>query len=262
LPNFMAHRICAGITLQRLEGSPAAEIIRRHPASYILGSQGADILYYRLTQLLRGRRGMVYHARMLHGQPIAKLAAMGGQYLEKAAGKRQFEDAFSYVCGFLCHHAVDQQVHSLIDTKQVGLLRHRHIELDLDAFMSRYLGIEPDKRPAGRRSAKGIAGFASLVQWYNFVFSGLFSRQFSRRAYARGYRAMRRASLFLDRPGLVEKRKTIDKPMLPMRESRALLAAALHGAWSAADIIGKMCCALELGAQLQARESILAGEPA
>ena len=250
MPNFLAHRICADITLQRLEGSPAAEIIGRHPASYLLGSQGADILYFRLTQLLRGRRGMVYHARMLHGQPIGKLAALGGEYLERSAGKRQFEDAFAYVCGFLCHHAVDENVHSLIGEKQVGLLRHRRIELDLDAFMSRHLCIEPGKRPSGRSSANGAAGLGGMAQWYNFIFSGLFSRKFSRKAYARDYRAMRRASLFLDRPGRIGKRKFIDRPMLPMCELRAMLAAALKGAWSAADIIDRMFLALHCGGQL------------
>jgi hypothetical protein len=89
LPNFWAHRICADITLRRLEGSPAAEIIKRNTASYRLGSQGADMMYFRPMQLLRGRQGVVYHAKLLHAQPVEKLAAMSKKYLEGTSGKRQ-----------------------------------------------------------------------------------------------------------------------------------------------------------------------------
>jgi hypothetical protein len=259
LPNFWAHRICAGITLQHLEGSDAADIIKRNAVSYRLGSQGADMMYFRPTQLLRGHNGVVYHAKMLHSQPVDKLAAMSRKYLEGATGKRQFESTFAYVCGFLSHHSVDQKVHPLIDAKAVSLLRHRRIELDFDAYISHELDVKPDTTINHWTDMSNFMGFAGLAQWYNFMFHGLYSKKFSMRSYKRDYRALRRASGFLDKPKRLDKLKYTNRPVLAEPELQAMLQAALQGADGAADIIIKLYYELRLhipaGAEFKARET-------
>lgn len=245
MPNFWTHRICADITLERLEGSAAADLIQKNIMSYRLGSQGADLMYFRPTQFLRGRSGVVYHAKMLHGQPVEKLAAISFRYLAGAAGKRQFESIFAYACGFLSHHAVDQKVHPFIESKAVSFLRHRRIELDLDAHMSRELDIRPGSNPRWN-GAGDFIGFADLAQWYNFMFHGLYNIRFSMRSYIKDYNAMRRISVFLDRPGKLEKRKEADRPALPEKELQAMLGAAILGAYHAAEMIEKLYEKLEL----------------
>jgi hypothetical protein len=258
LPNFWVHRICAEITLQRLEGSPAADIIMRNAVSYRLGSQGADLLYFRPTQLLRGRQGVVYHAKMLHSQPVAKLAAMSRSYLAGAAGKRQFASTFAYVCGFLCHHSVDQKVHPFIDAKAASVLRHRRIELDFDAFMSHELDIKPDKTNNHWSCMSDFIGFAGMSQWYNYMFVGLYSKKFSLRSYMRDYKAMRRASNILDRPRRLDKLKHNDRSVLPEEELRAMLNAAMEGACDAAAMINRLYN--DLGAHIPADNGIKVGE--
>jgi hypothetical protein len=245
LPSFWAHRICADITLERLEGSAAASLIKKDIASYRLGSQGADLMYFRPTQFIRGRSGVVYHAKMLHGQSVEKLATMSGKYLAGATGTRQFDSIFAYACGFLSHHAVDQKVHPFIETMAVSALRHRRIELDLDAHMSRELDIKPFSNP--RWSGAGdFIGFADLAQWYNFMFHGLFNIRFSMRSYMKDYNAMRRVSVFMDRPGKLEKLQYADRPVLPERELNSMLRAAMLGANQAAEMIEKLYEKLEL----------------
>lgn len=245
MPNFWAHRICADITLERLEGSAAADLIKREITSYRLGCQGADLMYFRPTQFFRGRSGVVYHAKMLHGQPVEKLALMSGRYLAGASEKRQFDSIFAYACGFLGHHAVDQKVHPFIESKAVSALRHRRIELDLDAFMSRELDIKPGSNP--RWSGAGnFIGFADLAQWYNFMFHGLFNIRFSMRSYIKDYNAMRRISVFWDRPGKLEKLQYADKAVLPEQELNAMLGAAIDGAHQAAVMIENLYDRLEL----------------
>ena len=245
MPNFWAHRICAGITLQRLEGTAAAEIIKNSAASYRLGSQGADMMYFRPLQFLRGHKGVTYHAKMLHSQPVMKLAAMSQRYLMGAAGKRQFASTFAYVCGFLCHHAVDQKVHPFIDQRTSSLLRHRRIELDFDAYISHTLDIRPDRDNHHWTGMSGYIGFPGLAQWYNFMFHGLFSKRFTMRSYVKDYRAMRRMSGILDRPARLEKQKHTERPVLAMADLKAMLGAAMEGAWNAADMITAMYQALE-----------------
>jgi hypothetical protein len=262
LPNFWAHRICADITLRRLEGSPAAELIKRNEASYRLGSQGADMMYFRPTQLLRGKRGVVYHAKLLHAQPIEKLAAMSRKYLAGPAGQRQFSSTFSYICGFLCHHAVDQKVHPMIEARVVSVLKHRRIELDFDAFLSNELHVKHDEGNAHWTGMGEFAEFAGLSQWYNYMFHGLCSRNFSMRSYIKDYKALRRASVFLDKPRRLQKAKHTERAVLTRQELNSMLSAALQGCWNAADLINRLYCDLDLGAQTQARSSRLIFEPA
>lgn len=240
MPNFWAHRICAGITLENLDGSPAADIIKRNAVSYRLGSQGADLLYFRPTQLLRGRRGVVYHAKMLHSQPVDKLASMSRKYLAGAAGKRQFESTFAYICGFLSHHAVDQKVHPFIDSRTSSLLKHRRIELDFDAYISSAFRIKLDKKRACWAGMTDFIGFAGLAQWYNYMFHGLYSKKFSLRSYVRDYKAMHRASFFLNRPRRLVKLKHTDRPFLSERDLKAMLVAAQKGSAQAAVLIDRM----------------------
>ncbi len=250
MPNFFAHRVFADITLRRLEGSPAAELIKHNAASYRLGSQGADMMYFRPMQLLRGKRGAVYHAKLLHEQPVEKLAAMSRRYLIGEVGKRQFASTFAYVCGFLCHHAVDQKVHPHIQARTESLMRHRRIELDFDAFMSRELGIRPDRSNAHWAGMGEFIGFAGLAQWYNFMFHGLCNKRFTMRSYVKDYKALRRASRFLNRPRRLDKEKHLDRPILSAKELRAMLGSALLGCWSAADMINGLYA--ELAAQAAA----------
>lgn len=263
MPNFWAHRICADITLRRLEGSPAAELIRRNEASYRLGSQGADILYFRPTQLIRGKSGSVYHAKLLHAQPVEKLAGMSRKYLAGAPRDGRYESMFAYICGFLCHHAVDKRVHSLIEARDVGALRHRRIELDFDAFMTKELHIRHDKGNSHWTGMGEFMEFAGLAQWYNYMFHGLCSRKFSVKSYIKDYRALRRASVFLDRPARLTKPKHVERPVLTGQELRTMLSAALQGCWNAADLIDRLYCELDAGSRFQARTILLSqAEPA
>lgn len=237
MPNFWAHRICAGIALERLEGTNAADIIKSNAASFRLGSQGADMMYFRPTQLLRGRKGVVYHAKLIHSQPVAKLAELSGRYLKSAAGKRQFASTFAYVCGFLCHHSVDQMVHPFIDERTSSVLKHRRIELDFDAYMSKALDIRPDRDHHHWTGMSGFVGFAGLAQYYNYLFHGLFSKKFKLRSYIKDFKAMRRMSGLLDKPRRLDKARHTERPVLSEQELNDMLSAAIQGSWNAAAMI-------------------------
>jgi hypothetical protein len=253
--------MCADITLKRLEGSPTADIIKGNEASYRLGSQGADMMYFRPTQLIRGKSGSVYHARLLHAQPVETLANMSRKYLAGLPADLRSEAMFAYICGFICHHAVDQKVHPLIDAQDAGVLRHRRIELDFDAYMTRELHIRHDKGNSRWMGMGEFMEFAELAQWYNYMFYGLCSKKFSTRSYVKDYKALRRASVFLDRPRRLAKHKHTQRPVISRQELRAMLNAALQGCWHAADMIDRMYCELQEGAQFQARTDRLAATP-
>lgn len=240
MPNFWAHRICAGVTLDRLEGSPAAELIRQNAVSYRLGSQGADMLYFRPTQFLRGRKGVVYHAKMLHAQPVGKLAEMSRAYLAGTAGRRQFGSTFAYICGFLSHHAVDQRVHPYIERHTSHLMKHRRIELDFDAYLAGVMGVKPDHNRACWAGMADFVGMAGMALWYNHMFHNLYSKRFSLKSYKRDYKAMKRVSAIINRPKRLEKVKYTDKAVLTEKELHTMQQAALKGAAAAAVLIDRL----------------------
>ncbi len=245
MPNFWAHRICAGLTLEQLEGTAAADLIKSNAASYRLGSQGADMMYFRPVQFLKGRKGVTYHAKMLHSQPVETLAELSSQYLSSPAGQWQFASTFAYVCGFLCHHSVDQMVHPFIDSHTSSLLKHRRIELDFDAYLSNALGVRPDKTSNHWTGINGFMGFTGLAQYYNFMFHGLFEKKFKLRSYVKDFKAMKRMSGLLDKPRRLEKPRHTDRPFLADRDLRQMMDAALTGASRAALLIEALYQELE-----------------
>ncbi len=260
MPNIWAHRICADITLRRLGSSPAADLIKKNIASYRLGCQGADIMYFRLTQLMRGKNGVVYYAKLLHAQPIEKLVNISRRYLEDACSDKQFAGMFSYICGFLCHHSVDQKVHNLIYARDASLLEHRRIELDFDAFMTRELDIKHDKSNTSWAGMGEFTEFAGLAQWYNYIFHDLCNKKFSMRSYIKDYNALRLASVFLDRPF---KLKHAEKTLLSLQELRTMMSFTLRSCLNVANTINRMYYELERDAQFmtcvwQAEEPSLA----
>ncbi len=243
MPEFWAHSICANVTLQQLEQSPVADIINRHTDSFLLGSQGSDLLYFRPLHLLRGRKGIVYLATRLHRQPLERIAASALRMLDGIANEQQFEIAFAYVCGFITHHAVDQRVHPLINGHTNRMLRHRRIELDFDTYLARQL----DQMPAGRRAWSKIDGFDDfqvLHQWYNRLLTGLRKKPLKVSAFKRAYKNMKRASYLLNRPARLGRPRHAVHPLLAEEELQTMLEQALLGSADAACIIEELHCKL------------------
>ena len=261
MPDFWAHRICANITLAKLNGSEAAEIIKRNQGSYRLGSQGADLLYFRPIQLLFGHRGVVYLAKRLHQQPVERLAWLSTCFLMGCEGSRQFESIFAYTCGFLCHHAVDQQVHPLIERHTSSVFRHRRIELDFDAYLANELNIKPalTLRPwAGMY----IGEFTGLSQWYNHMFNGLYDRTLKVSAYRKAYKTMRRASGFINKPKRLQTLRHTENAVLTELQLHCLKDRALAGAGDAANLIEQLYAQLQQGWPLPANPALLGGAAA
>jgi hypothetical protein len=138
-------------------------------------------------------------------------------------------------------------VHPYIEAHAASLLRHRRIELDFDAFMSKELDIRPGRSSTHWAGMGEFIGFAGLAQWYNFMFHGLCNKRFTQRSYVKDYKALRRASRFLNRPRRLDKEKHIDRPVLSVKELRAMLGSALQGCWNAAEMINRLYA--ELGMQ-------------
>lgn len=249
MPEFWAHSICANVTLQQLEQSPAAEMINRNTDSFILGSQGSDLLYFRPLHLLRGRKGIVYLATRLHRQPLENIAANALKMLGGIARGAQYERAFAYVCGFITHHAVDQKVHPLIERHTERMIRHRRIELDFDTYLAQELGYVPDEH--AWTQIDGFDDFTVLNEWYNRLLSGLRKKPLKASSIKKAYKNMKRASYLLNRPARLESARHADHPWLGEEDLQEMLAHALQGSTDAARIIDGLYLRLQKEPQPQ-----------
>jgi len=236
--------ICANVTLQQLGDNSPADIIKRNAGSYYLGSQGADLLYFRPLQLLRGKRSEIRLASKLHHQPVEKLALMGFKFLLATSTRQQFESTFAYVCGFVTHHAVDQRVHPMILGHTDSLLKHRRIELDFDTYVARKLDRMPTEK--AWTGIDGFERFGDLSKWYNQMLYGLYRKELKVTAFKKAYKTMRRAASILNRPHRLEKSKYMNRALLSDSELNAMLMASLQGASDAAAMINRIFSQMQM----------------
>ncbi len=120
-------------------------LIEAHPACFLLGTQGPDLLFYHKPMKKRSKnparkKGWDLHALspesfFLHG---AKLLLSDERNRADGVFTPTTAEA-AYLVGFLCHFTLDTTCHPLIDGNSVDGLTHGKIESELDKYHYRRL---------------------------------------------------------------------------------------------------------------------------
>lgn len=129
MPSTYAHYVFGKEVFQKYPKS-LQERISPHLPLYHIGLHGPDILFY-YKPLSKNPVNQTGH--LMHDQPASL-------FFEKAAGllRETEEDGLSdkrmaYLCGFLCHFALDSCCHSYVKKKiQVSGITHTEIEVEFD----------------------------------------------------------------------------------------------------------------------------------
>ncbi len=148
MPAIYAHRRFGEETAKLL--SPSLQtLIKTYENSFILGTQGPDILFY-YKPLKRNdtrRHGTAIHTR--DGKEV--FDNLYGVW--EAQGKE--ENAFlAYLLGYLCHFTLDALCHKYIDDNSSKALSHGKIESEFDKFILRKDG----KKIRGYNTAQPLSG--------------------------------------------------------------------------------------------------------
>lgn len=140
MADFVSHHLFGERAL-RVFPAPVQQLVQRHPASFRWGCQGPDPLFYR--KVLRGSPWHKLGNRM-HSEQTDPLFAALARGVHDLTGEAQ-QAAAAYFYGFLCHYALDSEIHPYVycrqeqiraaDAKLSASAVHCQIESDIDYLL-------------------------------------------------------------------------------------------------------------------------------
>ena len=156
MADFVSHHLF-GEQAQSVFPAPVQELISKHPVSFRWGCQGPDPLFYR--KILLGSPQHKLGNRM-HSEKTDELFAALARGVHCLTGAAQ-ETAAAYFYGFVCHYALDSEIHPYVycrqeqirsaDAKLHASAVHCQIESDIDYLIYERVYHAPatNFRPAG-----------------------------------------------------------------------------------------------------------------
>ena len=137
MPSTYAHRRFGQDVLAALD-APHRSRAAADPDLFQIGLHGPDLLFY--------YKPFSHHALHAEGARMHRLsgeeyfAACGSTFLERGPRKSEY----SYLCGFLCHYALDRACHGYINTlAAAGDVSHEEIESEFDRILLEEDGLDP-----------------------------------------------------------------------------------------------------------------------
>ncbi|HJB25263.1 MAG TPA: zinc dependent phospholipase C family protein [Firmicutes bacterium] len=149
MADFVTHTLFGERVVSDLP-AVAQRVFHLHPAAFYWGLQGPDLLFFR--KALFGSGPLYKYASMMHGEKNTELFTCMLQYIDALDGQEK-QTALSYFYGFLCHYALDSEIHPYVYCRQYELAEkypavsgsalHCQIETDIDSVLYTRLKKEP-----------------------------------------------------------------------------------------------------------------------
>ncbi len=149
MADFVTHTVFGERMIPELPAT-AQRVFHQHPAAYYWGCQGPDLLFFR--KALFGSGPLYKYASLMHNEKNTELFSRMLQYID-ALDDKDRDAALSYFYGFLCHYALDSEIHPYVYCRQYELAEkypsvsgsalHCQIETDIDSALYPRLKKEP-----------------------------------------------------------------------------------------------------------------------
>lgn len=180
MADFVSHHLF-GEQAQSVFPATVQELVQKHPVSFRWGCQGPDPLFYRKILL-----GSPLHklGNRMHSEKTDELFAALARGVHCLTGTAQ-ETAAAYFYGFVCHYALDSEIHPYVycrqeqirtaDAKLSASAVHCQIEGDIDylvyerAYHAPVTGFEPEgfyTLPAEEKAVLAVLLHAVLENVY------------------------------------------------------------------------------------------------
>ena len=150
MPSTYAHDRFGARVLERLP-QDVRRVLQAHRNLYDIGLQGPDVLF---------------HHKALHKNPVNELGrAMhkwsGRRFFGSLTDKAQDDAAKAYLCGVLCHFALDSTCHSTVNAIAVRVDVHHY---DVETELERTLMLQDGKDPVTFHLTAHFAPDADLAR--------------------------------------------------------------------------------------------------
>ncbi|MGN1344057.1 MAG: zinc dependent phospholipase C family protein [Traorella sp.] len=139
MPNIITHGLFAKAVYDEIQDDNLKQIIKEFPREFVIGSNGPDFLFfYKLFQkkaLPIRELGSLVHSEKtnaFYNQAFDLISQEKNETIQKAM--------ISYICGHLCHWALDSHAHPYINYKTgsysgMSVSFHHRFESMMDAMM-------------------------------------------------------------------------------------------------------------------------------
>lgn len=140
MADFVSHHLF-GEQAMKVFPAPVQQLAYKHPVCFYWGCQGPDPLFYRKIWL-----GSPLHklGNRMHSEKTTELFAAMAHAVRDLTGETQ-ERAAAYFYGFLCHYALDSEIHPYVYCRQTQICEtdgrlspsavHSQIESDIDYLL-------------------------------------------------------------------------------------------------------------------------------
>lgn len=125
MPDILTHILQGEDVLQSLRklsdkgdvpALTAASAISARPDLFFWGTQGPDIFYYHGFWPWQRKKSLSWLGRRLHLEKTGAFFSEGFRYLSRLrlVSEKAYAELFSYLCGCICHWALDRNAHPYI----------------------------------------------------------------------------------------------------------------------------------------------------
>ncbi|MGE5677188.1 MAG: zinc dependent phospholipase C family protein [Pseudomonadota bacterium] len=214
MPALITHYLCGDGVLRELENAAAKKSIINNRNVFNLGTQGPDIFFYHEAWPWAKSHDIPALGDRMHDERTGKFILEALRYA-KSAGAAEKPVLTAYLCGYICHYALDCQTHPYIfyrtgfirkgepDTKKFSSY-HRRFETALDVLMLERM---QGKKPSGFMAARHIrisGGDAEIIgRMYSSIFERIYGEKISVEAVKQSIKDMASITEVLhDRSGI------------------------------------------------------------
>lgn len=214
MPALITHYLCGDGMLRELGDAAAKKYIGNNRNVFNLGTQGPDIFFYHGAWPWAKSLGIPALGDRMHDERTGRFILEALRYA-KGAGEAEKPVLASYLCGYICHYALDCQTHPYIfyrtgftrneepDTKKFSSY-HRQFETALDVLMlERMQGKKPTEFMAARHIRISDSDAGIIGRMYSNVLDRVYVEKISVEAVAQSIRDISSITAALhDRTGI------------------------------------------------------------
>lgn len=139
MPNIITHGLFAKSVLEKTQNNELKSIIQSFPREFVIGSNGPDFFFfYKFFQ--KKYENIRNIGNIAHSEKINDFYETAYQIIQNETDGINKKAMISYLCGHLCHWALDSHTHPYIFYKtgfysELGASMHHRFESMLDAMM-------------------------------------------------------------------------------------------------------------------------------
>ena len=186
MPALLTHYLCGNAMLKLIDNDYFKDILFMHRNVFNLGTQGPDIFFYYGAWPWTKSEGISKFGDRIHEEKTGEFILEAIKYVNESdeASKSLLT---AYICGYLCHYALDCHTHPYIFYK-TGFVRkgekytskytccHRMFETDLDVLMlKRELGKSPYEFNASEQIRVSKQAAAAIGEMYSKVLGKVYA---------------------------------------------------------------------------------------